>query len=80
MANTPTDSTNTIGEYTFADGHIVCKFPINDARISAKGKSMLLVSTRGAETFTYDGMDVKFNVNIYVPIEQWKKAKAKKSK
>jgi hypothetical protein len=40
---------------------------------------MLLATTRGAESVEHDGMDVQFNVNIYVPIAQWE-ALAKKSK
>jgi len=40
---------------------------------------MLLATTGGAESVEHDGMDVQFNVNIYVPIAQWE-AMAKKSK
>ena len=65
-------------KYQFVDGNIVCTFPISP-RLSKKGISMLLATTNGAETVTHDGMDVQFNVNIYVPIAQWE-AKAKKAK
>ena len=71
-------------KYVFNDseGTITCTFPISP-RISKAGKSMLLASTAGAESVPHDGMDVMFNVNIYVPIAQWealakKSAKAKK--
>lgn len=71
----------TAPKYQIVDGNLVCTFPIA-TRISKTGKSMLLVSTGGAETWTHEGMDVMCNVNIYVPIAQWeekaKKAKAKK--
>ena len=65
-------------KYQFIDGHIVCTFPVRPSR-SKGGKSMLLATTHGAESVEYDGMDVQFNVNIYVPLDQWE-AKAKKSK
>ena len=76
MANMPTDSTNTIGEYTFTDSHIICKYPISP-RMAKTGKSMLLATTRGAESIPHDGVDVQFNVNIYVPIAQWDAMQAK---
>ena len=67
--------------YEFIDGNIVCTFPIVPQMAKA-GKSMLLATTRGAVKVEHDGMDVMFNVNIYVPIAQWealaKKSKAKK--
>ena len=70
MANTP--------KYQFVDGNIVCTFPVSP-RLAKSGKSMLLATTGGAESVLQDGMDVQFNVNIYVPIAQWE-AKASKSK
>ena len=65
-------------KYQFVDGNIVCTFPVSP-RLAKSGKSMLLATTSGAESILHDGMDVQFNVNIYVPIAQWE-AKAKKSK
>ena len=65
-------------KYQFIDGNIVCTFPVSP-RLSKTGKSMLLATTGGAESVEHDGMDVQFNVNIYVPSAQWE-AKAKKSK
>ena len=65
-------------KYQFIDGNIVCTFPVSP-RLAKSGKSMLLVTTGGAESIEHDGMDVQFNVNIYIPIAQWE-AKAKKSK
>ena len=65
-------------KYQFVDGNIVCTFPIVP-QLAKTGKSMLLATTRGAESVEHDGMDVQFNVNIYVPIAQWE-AMAKKSK
>ena len=69
-------------KYQFVDGNVICTFPISP-RLSKAGKSMLLATTGGAESVEHNGMDVQFNVNIYVPIAQWeayaKKGKAKKS-
>mgnify|MGYP004461901667 CR=1 FL=1 len=66
--------------YVFNDSErtITCTFPVVP-KLSSKGKSMLLATTSGAESIPHDGMDVQFNVNIYVPIAQWE-ARAKKSK
>ena len=75
MANQPK---NPADKYTVENGEIVMRFPILP-RLSKKGISMLLATTSGAETFTYEGMEIKANVNLYVPIAQWE-AKAKKSK
>ena len=67
-------------KYQFIDGNIVCTFPVSP-RLAKSGKSMLLATTGGAESVEHDGMDVQFNVNIYVPIAQWEKlAKAPKAK
>lgn len=67
-----------IGSYSIEDGNMVMRLPIAP-RLAKAGKSMLLCSTRGAETFTHDGMDIRMNINCYVPIDMWN-AKAKKSK
>ena len=69
---------NTTTKYAVEGNALVMRFPITP-RLSKAGKSMLLATTGGAETFTHDGMDIQMNVNIYVPIAQWE-AKAKKSK
>ena len=73
MANKP-----EVPKYQFIDGNIVCTFPVRP-HLSGTEKSMVLATTKGAETVKQDGMDVQFNVNIYVPIAQWE-ARAKKSK
>ena len=67
-------------KYVFNDseGTITCTFPVSP-RLAKSQKSMLLATTGGAESVLHDGMDVQFNVNIYVPIAQWE-AMAKKSK
>ena len=67
-------------KYQFVGDSIVCTFPISP-RLAKSGKSMLLATTGGAESINHNGMDIQFNVNIYVPIAQWEKSsKAKKSK
>ena len=44
------------------------------------GKSMLLASTRGAETFTHEGMDIQMNINMYVNLAEYKAATTPKRK
>ena len=40
-------------------------------RLSKAGKSMLIASTSGRESFTFEGKTVHVNLNAYVPIEEW---------
>lgn len=46
------------------DGHIVIVKRITP-RQSKSGKSMLLASTSGRETFSHEGKDVQVNLNVY---------------
>ena len=46
------------------DGHIVIVKKISP-RPSKTGKSMLLASTSGRETFSHEGKDVQVNLNVY---------------
>ena len=39
-------------------------------RPASSGKSTLLASTGGAESFVYDGKNVQVNLNVYVPIKK----------
>tara|TARA_R110000824_G_scaffold367524_1_gene556704 strand:+ start:720 stop:965 length:246 start_codon:yes stop_codon:yes gene_type:complete len=69
-----------IGQYTVEGDEIVARFKI-DPKEAKSGKSMLLASTRGAELFTHKGMGIRMNINMYVPVEEYKAAtkSAKKS-
>ena len=54
-----------IGQYTVEGDEIVARFKIDP---------MLLASTRGAETFTHEGMDIHMNINMYVTLAEYKAA------
>ena len=71
----------TTSKYEIVDNEIILRLPSNP-RPSNSGKTQLLATSGAGETFKYDGVDVKVNVNVYVPIKQWeaKIARAKKSK
>mgnify|MGYP003626997128 FL=1 len=62
-----------IGQYTVEGDEIVARFKI-DPKEAKSGKSMLLASTRGAETFTHEGMDIHMNINMYVTLAEYKAA------
>lgn len=44
---------------------------IIDPKAAKSGKSMLLVSTHGAETFNHKGVDIQVNLNVYVPMAKY---------
>ena len=62
-----------IGQYTVEGDEIVARFKI-DPKEAKSSKSMLLASTRGAETFTHVGMDIHMNINMYVTLAEYKAA------
>ena len=62
-----------IGQYTVEGDEIVARFKI-DPKEAKSGKSMLLASTRGAETFTHEGMKIHMNINMYVTLAEYKAA------
>ena len=68
-----------IGQYTVEGDEIVARFKI-DPRQAKSGKSMLLASTRVAETFTHEGMDIQMNINMYVNLAEYKAATTPKRK
>jgi len=62
---------------------LVMRFPIVP-KLSNSEKSMGLATTGGAETFIHPKhqFEMKMNINVYVPIQQWNAVldKARKSK
>tara|TARA_R110002020_G_scaffold170646_1_gene360428 strand:- start:1189 stop:1383 length:195 start_codon:yes stop_codon:yes gene_type:complete len=56
---------NVPTKYQIVGDQIVITFPIVP-RKSKSGKSMLLASTGGAESFVHEGKEVKVNLNVYV--------------
>ena len=46
------------------DGYVVITKRISP-RASKSGKSMLLASTNGRETFSHEGKDIEVNLNVY---------------
>jgi len=85
MANTPKVSTteysdqNLIGTYELQGNKVVMTFEINP-RLAKSEKSMLMFSTRGAETVVLDDLEIEMNINAYVPIAKWNALKAKGKK
>jgi len=72
MANGPT--------YTIKNGRVIIDYPVKYTP-SKSGKSMLLASTSGKDTFTADGMEIHVNLNCYIPIDKWEEyTKSSKSK
>ena len=68
-----------IGQYTVEGDEIVARFKI-DPKEAKSGKSMLLASTRGAETFTHENMRIQMNINMYVPLAEYEAATKPKRK
>ncbi len=50
--------------YTIKGGYLIAKVKI-EPFVSKAGKSIVVASTRGRETFVHDGKEVHVNLNAY---------------
>lgn len=57
-------------KYQIKDNKLIITFPISPVQSKA-GKSMLLATTRGRESFEFDGKTVHVNLNAYVMLDEW---------
>ena len=60
MANTPAEKKR----FEIKGNEIIIRFPIQPVQ-SKSGKSIVIASTRGRETFEHDGESLHVNLNVY---------------
>ena len=62
--------TKPVQKFSIKDGNLITVMPIHPEKSKA-GKSMLLATTRGRESFEYHGKTVHVNLNAYVMLAEW---------
>ena len=55
---------NTAKRFEIKDNMIIIRFPLTPVQ-SKSGKSIVIASTRGRETFDHDGEQLHVNLNVY---------------
>ena len=63
MANTPK-------QFEINGDEIVVRYKIMPVKSKA-GKSMVIASSRGRDTFPWEGKNVHINFNAYIMIDEW---------
>ena len=61
---------NTPKQFSIVGDEIIVRYKIQPVKSKA-GKSMVIASSRGADTFDWDGKQVRVNFNAYVMLEEW---------
>ena len=57
-------------QFEIKDNEIVVRYKIMPVKSKA-GKSMVIASSRGRDTFVHDGKNIHVNFNAYVMIDEW---------
>ena len=63
----------TTKQFEIKGNEIVVRYQIQPTKSKA-GKSMVIASSRGRDTFQHDGKNVHVNFNAYVMIDEWEAA------
>lgn len=61
---------NTPKQFEIKGNEIVVRYKLLPT-LAKSGKSMVIASSRGRDTFQHDGKSIHVNFNAYVMIDEW---------